>query len=152
MQVLAAIPDPEIPVVSIIEMGMLRDVLISEAGYEVIITPTYSGCPAMNLIDQLVRLTLEANGIKPVRVKMVYDPAWTTDWMTDVAKEKLRQYGIAPPLHTSCNQEPFEKNAITCPRCDSSDTELVSRFGSTACKSLYKCRNCMEPFEYFKCH
>ena len=149
---LSVIPDPEIPVVNIHEMGMLRDVVIGEKGCEVILTPTYTGCPAMGIIEQDIKMTLEANGISPVLVKLVYDPAWTTDWMSDVAKEKLRIYGIAPPLHSSCNQDVFKNNLINCPRCESDDTVLMSRFGSTACKALYQCNNCKEPFEYFKCH
>ncbi len=149
---LSVIPDPEIPVVSIEEMGMLRDVIITDKGYEVILTPTYTGCPAMGIIEQDIKMTLNANGVSPVTVKLVYDPAWTTDWMNDKAKEKLRVYGIAPPLHSSCIQDVFSHNIIKCPRCGSSDTVMLSRFGATACKSLYKCNECKEPFEYFKCH
>ena len=152
MDLLSAIPDPEIPVVSIREMGMLREVFVTDQGYEIIITPTYTGCPAMGLIEADVKMTLEIAGVKPVKVSLVYDPAWTTDWMSDVAKEKLRKYGIAPPLHSSCNQDVFAHNIIQCPRCHSGDTVMLSRFGSTACKSLYKCNDCKEPFEYFKCH
>ena len=149
---LSVIPDPEIPVVSIYEMGMLRDVLINDKGYEIILTPTYSGCPAIGIIEHDIKMTLDANGVFPVTVTLVYDPAWTTDWMSDVAKQKLKAYGIAPPLHSSCNQEVFTNNIIECPHCHSTDTLLLSRFGSTACKSLYSCKNCKEPFEYFKCH
>jgi len=150
--ILSVIPDPEIPVVSIEEMGMLRDVLITDKGYEVILTPTYTGCPAMGIIEQDIKMTLNANGVSPVTVKLIYDPAWTTDWMSDKAKEKLRSYGIAPPLHSSCNQDVFAHNIIKCPHCGSSNTVMLSRFGATACKSLYKCNDCKEPFEYFKCH
>ncbi len=152
LRILSVIPDPEIPVVNISEMGMLRDVLITDKGYEVIITPTYSGCPAMGMIEMDIKATLEASGVSPVVVKMVQDPAWTTDWMSDEAKEKLSKYGIAPPLHSSCSADEFSRNVIQCPRCESRDTVLLSRFGSTACKSMYKCNNCKEPFEYFKCH
>ncbi len=152
LRILSVIPDPEIPVVNISEMGMLRDVLISDQGYEIIITPTYSGCPAMGLIEHDIRMTLEASGVFPVTVKLVQDPAWTTDWMSDEAKDKLTKYGIAPPLHSSCSNDVFGQNVIACPRCKSTSTILLSRFGSTACKSLYKCNNCKEPFEYFKCH
>lgn len=151
-RILSVIPDPEIPVVSIYEMGMLRDVLTSDKGYEIILTPTYTGCPAMGIIEQDIKMTLKENGVFPVSVKLVYDPAWTTDWMSDEAKEKLRVYGIAPPLHSSCNQDVFTNNIIKCPRCGSENTALLSRFGSTACKSLYRCNSCKEPFEYFKCH
>jgi len=152
LKLLSVIADPEIPVVSIQEMGMLRDVVVSDEVVEIIITPTYSGCPAMGIIEQDIRMTLEQNGVKPARVTLVYDPAWTTDWMSNAAKEKLRQYGIAPPLHSTCSQEVFGHNMIECPRCQSYNTVLLSRFGSTACKSLYKCNDCKEPFEYFKCH
>jgi len=152
LRILSAIPDPEIPVVNITEMGMLRDVVIGDSGYEIIITPTYSGCPAMSLIEQDIKMTLEASGVRPVTVRLVQEPAWTTDWMSEEAKEKLRKYGIAPPLHSSCSQDVFAHNVITCPRCHSTDTIMLSRFGSTACKSLYKCNECKEPFEYFKCH
>jgi ring-1,2-phenylacetyl-CoA epoxidase subunit PaaD len=152
MNMLSVIPDPEIPVVSIQEMGMLRDVICGEDGYEVILTPTYTGCPAMGIIEQDIKMTLHHNGVSPVTVKLVYDPAWTTDWMTDVAKDKLKKYGIAPPLHSSCALDTFAHNIIECPQCLSGDTVMISRFGSTACKSLYQCNNCKEPFEYFKCH
>ena len=149
---LSVIHDPEIPVVTIFEMGMLRDVKITNKGYEVIITPTYSGCPAMGIIAQDIKMTLEAKGVRPVTVTLVYDPAWTTDWMSSTAKAKLKEYGIAPPLHSSCSNEVFTNNIIECPHCQSDDTVLMSRFGSTACKALYQCNSCKEPFEYFKCH
>ena len=152
LEILSVIPDPEIPVVSIREMGMLRDVLITDDGFEVILTPTYTGCPAMGIIEQDIKMTLDSKHVFPVKVKLVFDPAWTTDWMSSVAKRKLREYGIAPPVHSSCNLGVFEHNIIQCPQCSSSDTVLLSRFGSTACKSLYKCNSCKEPFEYFKCH
>jgi len=152
LEILSVIPDPEIPVVSIREMGMLRDVLITDDGYEVILTPTYTGCPAMGIIEQDIKMTLDSKHVFPVKVKLVFDPAWTTDWISSVAKRKLREYGIAPPVHSSCNLGAFEHNIIQCPQCNSSDTVLLSRFGSTACKSLYKCNSCKEPFEYFKCH
>ncbi len=150
--VLASIPDPEIPVLSIREMGMLRDVQITDQGYEIIITPTYTGCPAMGMIEDDVRARLKERNVFPVIVKMVHDPAWTTEWMSDEAKEKLRQYGIAPPMKLSCGNENFAQNSILCPRCGSDNTVMLSRFGSTACKALYKCADCKEPFEYFKCH
>ena len=133
-------------------MGMLRDVHITPEGYEVILTPTYTGCPAMGIISHDIKMTLEVNGISSVSVKMVYDPAWTTDWMSAKAKDKLKEYGIAPPLHSSCNQDVFKNNIIECPRCHSANTVMISRFGATACKSLYQCLDCKEPFEYFKCH
>lgn len=150
--ILSAIADPEIPVVTIEEMGMLRDVVVNDDGYEIVLTPTYTGCPAMGIIEQDIKMMLDAHNITPSIVKLVYEPAWTTDWMSDAAKEKLKQYGIAPPLHSSCSQDTFEHNIIECPFCRSKDTVIISRFGSTACKSLYQCTDCKEPFEYFKCH
>lgn len=148
---LGEIADPEIPVVSIQEIGMLRDVLITEHGYEIILTPTYTGCPAMGIIEDDIERLLAEKGIGPVSVKLVYAPAWTTDWMSEAAKEKMRKYGIAPPVHSSCSHL-FSTSTIKCPKCGSDHTELISRFGSTACKALYKCNSCKEPFEYFKCH
>lgn len=149
---LATIPDPEIPVINIQEIGMLREVNVTPTGYEIIITPTYSGCPAMGIIEQEIKALLAQHGVPAATVKLVYDPAWTTDWMTSVAKEKLRKYGIAPPLHSSCSHSAFGNNIIECPRCKSDDTVLLSRFGATACKAMYQCNSCKEPFEYFKCH
>jgi ring-1,2-phenylacetyl-CoA epoxidase subunit PaaD len=149
---LSVIADPEIPVVTIQEMGMLQDVIISDNGYEVILTPTYTGCPAMSIIEADIKALLLEKGIAPVKVTMVYSPAWTTDWMNDTAKEKMRQYGIAPPMHSSCGSMFLAEQHVHCPHCDSADTNLISRFGATACKALYKCNTCKEPFEYFKCH
>lgn len=149
---LSAIADPEIPVVTIQEIGMLRDVEIAEDGYKVILTPTYTGCPAMSIIEADIKALLDEKGISPVTVKMVYTPAWTTDWMTDAAKEKMRQYGIAPPSHSSCASDNLAQQEVHCPRCDSVNTELISQFGATACKAMYKCNDCKEPFEHFKCH
>ncbi len=152
IDLLAGIPDPEIPVVSIQEMGMLRDVVITEEGYDIIITPTYTGCPAMGRIEQDILGMMEQHDIAPAKVTLTLDPAWSTDWMSDEAREKLRKYGIAPPLHSSCNKARFGDNVIHCPICNSEHTSMVSRFGSTACKSLYRCNSCLESFEYFKCH
>lgn len=152
MAILDAIHDPEIPVVTIRAMGMLRDVRLGEDGCTVIITPTYSGCPAMGIIEADIKATLAAHSISPVTVELVYAPSWTTDWMTDEAKRKMKNYGIAPPVHSSCQVDTFGHNEIACPLCGSVDTFLVSRFGATACKALYKCSDCKEPFEYFKCH
>lgn len=152
MGILSQIVDPEIPVVTIEEMGMLRDVNMTEAGCEVIITPTYSGCPAMGIIEADIKASLESHGIENVSVKTVYSPAWTTDWMSNLAKEKMKNYGIAPPLHSSCSLDILSLNEVECPRCHSKDSTMISKFGSTACKSLFKCNSCKEPFEYFKCH
>lgn len=151
LDMLSVIADPEIPVVSIREIGMLRDVHMTGDGCEVIITPTYTGCPAMGIIEADIKALLDKKGI-PSTVKLVYAPAWTTDWITDEAKEKMRKYGIAPPEHSSCGNIRVAEQHIACPQCGSKDTEVISRFGATACKALYKCNSCKEPFEYFKCH
>ncbi|MCB0700234.1 MAG: phenylacetate-CoA oxygenase subunit PaaJ [Chitinophagales bacterium] len=150
-ELLSQIVDPEIPAVTIEEIGMLQDVNITETGCEVIITPTYTGCPAMGIIEADIKALLDEHGIE-AKVKLVYDPAWTTDMITDVAKEKMRKYGIAPPVNSSCGNITVAEREIECPQCGSQNTEVVSRFGSTACKALYKCNDCKEPFEYFKCH
>lgn len=149
---LSAIADPEIPVVSIEEMGMLRDVVIADNSYEILLTPTYTGCPAMGIIEADIKALLDEKGLLNVSVKMIYDPSWTTDWMSEAAKEKMKKYGIAPPVHSSCgNLAAAEKN-IPCPQCNSIKTAMLSRFGATACKAFYKCEDCKETFEYFKCH
>jgi ring-1,2-phenylacetyl-CoA epoxidase subunit PaaD len=153
LDLLSEIKDPEIPVMSIHEMGMLRDVVLSEKGCEVFISPTYTACPAMGIIEHDIRELLISKGISEPKITMVYSPAWTTDWMTAQAREKLRAYGIAPPAHSSCsNWLAPELVDVECPRCRSKNTTLVSRFGSTACKALYTCKDCLEPFDYFKCH
>lgn len=149
-ELLSQIADPEIPVVTIQEIGMLQDVRMTDTGCEVIITPTYTGCPAMGIIEADIKALLDKHGINAI-VKLVYQPAWTTDNITDAAKEKMKKYGIAPPVHSGCNVAHAEAH-IACPQCGSSHTEQISRFGSTACKALYKCNDCKEPFEYFKCH
>jgi ring-1,2-phenylacetyl-CoA epoxidase subunit PaaD len=148
--------DPEIPVVSLRDLGILRDVRQGPDGLEVVITPTYSGCPAMSQIEDDVRSTLEKRGI-PARVVTQLAPAWTTDWMTESGKEKLRAYGIAPPHATPAGSsvvrfiaKPAPAAAVPCPHCGSANTVETSHFGSTACKALYKCRDCQEPFDYFK--
>lgn len=150
LQLLSQIADPEIPVVTIQEIGMLQDVQMTDTGCEVIITPTYTGCPAMGIIEADIKALLDKHGINSA-IKLVYQPAWTTDNITDTAKEKMKKYGIAPPVHSGCNVANAEAH-IACPQCGSSHTEQISRFGSTACKALYKCNDCKEPFEYFKCH
>ncbi|PUE61731.1 phenylacetate-CoA oxygenase subunit PaaJ [Limnohabitans sp. 2KL-17] len=157
---LESLTDPEIPVVTLRELGILRDVRESATGLEVVITPTYSGCPAMGQIEDDVSALLQANGLQG-RVVTQLAPAWTTDWMTEVAKEKLRAYGIAPP-HACANEKTGSANVVqfaarsarpevvNCPQCGSSNTTETSHFGSTACKALYRCLACMEPFDYFK--
>lgn len=158
---LETLTDPEIPVVSLRELGILRDVRQGADGLEVVITPTYSGCPAMGQIEDDVRATLQAAGLQG-RVITQLAPAWTTDWMSDAARDKLRVYGIAPPQHRCASQAPagesplrFVRQAarpevVPCPHCGSSHTVESSHFGSTACKALYKCLDCQEPFDYFK--
>lgn len=147
--------DPELPVVSIIDLGILREVRYSGDQLEIIITPTYSGCPAMDIIAFEIKTLLLQNGIENFKVTTTLSPAWTTDWMKPSAKEKLKAYGIAPPTSTQsvCHLELFQQDeAIQCPGCNSYNTKMISRFGSTACKAMYKCNDCAEPFDYFKCH
>ena len=150
---LSEIPDPEIPVISIVELGVIRKVIPNNKHVEVVITPTYSGCPAMKQMEDDVIKKLKENGFESVKVSMVYSPAWTTDWLSDDAKLKLQKYGIAPPEESTTDKS-FLSNkpkTVTCPRCKSKHTSMVSQFGSTACKALYQCKDCMEPFDYFKC-
>ena len=153
IQLLSEIPDPEIPVININELGILRDIEITDDACVVTITPTYSGCPAMRMIEDQVVSALKLHGVKNVQVKMVYSPAWTTDWISEEAKEKLRVYGIAPPEKTSVDKDVLlgKKKHPACPQCRSTNTEMISQFGSTACKALYRCNHCKEPFDYFKC-
>ena len=150
---LETLTDPEIPVVSLREMGILRDVRgDASQGYEVVITPTYSGCPAMEQIHDDVLATMQQLGHNASVVTQLA-PAWTTDWMTEEAREKLRMEGIAPPLYSSADKRSIMgvSREILCPRCRSKETKMISQFGSTACKSLYVCEFCKEPFDYFKC-
>lgn len=149
------VTDPEVPVLTIMDLGIVRDVIISEHPLQVriIITPTYSGCPAMDVISIAIRMSLAGRGVTNVLVEQQISPAWTTDWMTEDGKRKLKEYGIAPPNRKAFSPLGlFEEEDVTCPRCSSVHTELVSRFGPTSCKALYKCLDCKEPFEYFKCH
>ena len=152
-KVISEIPDPEIPVISIKELGVLRNIFYQEDSLKVVITPTYSGCPAMDRFQKDIIEKLELLGVKNYEIKMQFDPAWTTDWITDLAKEKLRNYGIAPPAHKTKDKNILLGNnqRIECPRCKKKETELVSQFSSTACKAMYRCTSCLEPFEYFKC-
>ena len=147
----AAVVDPEIPVLSIADLGVLRDVQIVNGTAEATITPTYSGCPAMNLIALNVELALEEIGFVMPRIKTVLSPAWTTDWMTEQDKKTLAAYGIAPPEGKASRRALFGEEHVTCPQCHSRDTQRISEFGSTACKALWRCRACAEPFDYFKC-
>ena len=152
---LREVTDPEIPVLNIVEMGIARKVEVGENGDVLVkITPTYSGCPAMNAIEKLVNEKLEERGVQDFTVKLDFAETWTTDWMTEEAKSKLKDYGIAPPEKSE--EDDFlnslsSTKIVPCPFCDSFETKLVSQFGSTACKSQYYCNNCDQPFEHFKC-
>ena len=151
LEAVRAIPDPEIPVITIEGLGILRECRLDEAAglVHVVITPTYSGCPAMRAIEDQIARVCRAHGLRAV-VTSQLSPAWTTDWISAEAKEKLRQYGIAPPVK-SASDDPFaEPPAVPCPRCGSEHTTLRSQFGATGCKALYVCEDCREPFEYFK--
>jgi len=153
LALLETIPDPEIPVISIVELGVVREVQLHNDAVEVTITPTYSGCPAMKQMEDDVRTTLSQAGFDNVKISMVYNPPWTTDWMSAEAKEKLRKYGIAPPAESSADKASITGKArhVPCPRCHSPHTTMVSQFGSTACKALFKCEDCLEAFDFFKC-
>ncbi|MDA9531007.1 1,2-phenylacetyl-CoA epoxidase subunit PaaD [Bradyrhizobium sp. CCBAU 25338] len=148
----ASVVDPEIPVLTIADLGVLRDVIVDGDHVEVAITPTYSGCPAMNMIALEVEIALERAGFHHPKVRTVLSPAWTTDWMSEEGRRKLRAYGIAPPQASSSRRTLFGEQAIACPQCGSDRTELLSEFGSTSCKALWRCKACREPFDYFKCH
>lgn len=149
---LSNIPDPEIPVISILELGVVRAVKWDGQLLKVTITPTYTGCPAITLFVAEIRAVMHMHGIDNLQIDTVYQPAWTTDWLSEEAKAKLKKYGIAPPVKNADSPEDLlgEPPVVPCPRCDSQNTVLKSQFGSTACKSLYLCGDCKEPFEYFK--
>jgi ring-1,2-phenylacetyl-CoA epoxidase subunit PaaD len=153
---LKEIPDPEVPAINIVELGVVRDVIIHDDSLEIVITPTYSGCPAMKMVEEDIQATLKEKGFGNVKIKTIFSPPWTTDWMSDDTKAKLKSYGIAPPDKLSSEQLfPFlteKKKTIACPFCNSENTVLKSQFGSTACKALYYCNDCQQPFEQFKCH
>ena len=147
---LEQISDPEIPVLSIVDLGVVRNVTLLEGNCVITITPTYSGCPAMNVIqDDILKLLTPSIHTK---VEMTLSPAWTTDWMSENGRNKLREYGIAPPEHEVDKSVLFAKpTVVPCPKCTSSHTKMISQFGSTACKAHYQCLDCLEPFDYFKC-
>ena len=163
---LGAVPDPEIPVISIVDLGIVRDVRVADDGAcDVTITPTYSGCPAMQVIADAITEALHAHGVADVRLHNQISPAWTTDWMSDAGKAALKGYGIAPPAQQVIDISGLRAGAaaaisrraqptltVACPHCGSAHTEITSQFGSTPCKALYKCLDCREPFDYFKCH
>jgi len=148
-----AVTDPEIPVLTIADLGVLRDVNVSCDGrVTASITPTYCGCPAMRVIEFEIVAALERAGIHGARIETVLNPAWTTDWLSVAGREKLKAFGIAPPeMPSNSRRALFGEDSVTCPRCGSDRTERVSEFGSTACKAFYRCLNCTEPFDYFKC-
>lgn len=152
-RLLADVPDPEIPILSVIELGVVRYVRDEqERGIAVGVSPTYTGCPATEVIQASIKELLQQAGFEKVRIDSVLAPPWTSDWLSDSAREKLREYGIAPPAETvSSPRRLFGDPTIHCPRCASARTERVSEFASTPCKALYKCTSCLEPFEYFKC-
>jgi ring-1,2-phenylacetyl-CoA epoxidase subunit PaaD len=147
-KVLERVTDPEVPVLSILDLGIVRQVTIKEGKPIITITSTYTGCPAMDMISANIRMELAAAGYPDVQIEQSIRPAWTTEWMSDSGKQKLKEYGIAPPD----KRFSIPEDGVTCPRCASVNTRLVSEFGSTACKALYQCRDCQEPFDYFKCH
>jgi ring-1,2-phenylacetyl-CoA epoxidase subunit PaaD len=151
-QVLQQVPDPEIPVISVTELGIVREVRARPETLTVVVTPTYSGCPATEMIEQNIRAALEQAGAQAVCIEVRLAPAWTTDWIAAEAAEKLRAYGIVPPATATAGATRRLRFAprLPCPRCGSRDTERLSEFGSTACKAVYRCRTCREPFEYFK--
>lgn len=148
----ASVVDPEIPVLTIADLGVLRDVVLDGDHVEVEITPTYSGCPAMNMIALEIEVALERAGFHHPRVRTVLSPAWTTDWMSEQGRQKLKEYGIAPPQAGGGRRALFGEQQVACPQCGSVNTEVLSEFGSTSCKALWRCKACREPFDYFKCH
>ena len=149
--ILETVKDPEIPALNVVEMGIVREVDILTS--TIVITPTYSGCPAMKTIEEDIIAALQQNGLTSFQIQTSLSPAWTTDWMTDAARIKLEKEGIAPPQKGSADKNLLMGRIrdVKCPRCGSHDTTMISQFGSTACKSLYKCEDCKEPFDYFKC-
>jgi ring-1,2-phenylacetyl-CoA epoxidase subunit PaaD len=158
-QILENVVDPEVPVLSVVDLGIIRYVDVSErtggVHVKITITPTYSGCPAMDMIAANIRMELLLSGVHEVEIIHQLSPAWTTDWMTETGKAKLKEYGIAPPvakLSACAGMEADEQQGIECPRCGSHRTNVISHFGSTACKALHQCSDCKEPFDYFKCH
>jgi ring-1,2-phenylacetyl-CoA epoxidase subunit PaaD len=153
--ILETVTDPEIPVLTITDLGILRDIKINGDEIEVTITPTYTGCPAMDMISMNIKLALLEHGYNNIKITSVLSPSWTTEWMSENGKQKLKEYGIAPPnpKQQVCDQNLFaEAEAVQCPHCNSFHTHRISEFGSTACKALYQCDDCKEPFDYFKCH
>jgi ring-1,2-phenylacetyl-CoA epoxidase subunit PaaD len=153
-KILEEVKDPEVPVLSILDLGIVRSISIEDSKLDIVITPTYSGCPAMDVISMDIRLKLIEKGYRDVNIRQSLSPAWTTDWMTEEGKRKLKEFGIAPPnpKQQFCSSDMFKEEAVACPRCNSHHTQLISQFGSTACKAMYRCLDCKEAFDYFKCH
>ena len=161
-EVLHTVLDPEVPAVSVCDLGIVRDVIVGEAGLEIVLTPTYSGCPATEVIESDVLAAIDAAGLGPALVILRRAPAWTTDWISASGREKLRDYGIAPPIDGTAADGVLMKRidrlsgrsnlTIACPRCGSTNTEKISQFGSTPCKASWRCEDCLEPFDYFKIH
>jgi ring-1,2-phenylacetyl-CoA epoxidase subunit PaaD len=153
-EVLRKVPDPEIPVISVTELGIVREVFADADGVAVVVTPTYSGCPATEVIRASIEEALRAAGATSVHISTRLDPPWTTEWIAPEARRRLREYGIAPPHALPLDEQPIRfaprRLPVECPRCRSDDTERLSQFGATACKAIYRCRTCREPFEYFK--
>jgi ring-1,2-phenylacetyl-CoA epoxidase subunit PaaD len=147
-ELLETVPDPEIPVLSILDLGIVRKIEIENNNYTIYVTPTYSGCPAVDAINMDIKLKLLENNIRNFTLKQQLAPAWTTDWISEVGKQKMLAYGIAPPKKNNNGEDVLP----ACPQCNSANTKLLSQFGSTACKALYQCQSCKEPFDYFKCH
>lgn len=152
MDILRGVTDPEIPVLSIMDMGVVRDVSMNDKDLHIKITPTYSGCPAMDTIAADIKIALESAGYKAT-VELVLSPAWTTDWITENGRKRLEEYGIAPPLGEDLDKRALldGDRLVACPQCKSTQTKMVSQFGSTACKALFQCNDCHEAFDYFKC-
>lgn len=150
--IVSEVPDPEVPVLSIADLGVLRNISVENDKAIITITPTYSGCPAMDMISMGIRMALLEKDITNFEIKTVLSPAWTTDWMSEAGKQKLTAFGIAPPIGKSFNQQFLEDTIVPCPHCGSENTQLVSAFSSTACKAFYTCNDCKEPFDHFKCH
>lgn len=149
---LESVSDPEVPVLSVVDLGVVRNVEVSDKGTKITVTPTYSGCPAMQVIEEDIRRKLLEEGLSNLEVVTVLSPAWTTDWLSESGKRKLKEYGIAPPENEVDKSLLFSKPIVVpCPKCNSKETKMVSEFGSTACKAHYQCLSCKEPFDYFKC-
>jgi ring-1,2-phenylacetyl-CoA epoxidase subunit PaaD len=148
LSILEKVTDPEVPALSVIDLGIIRKIELENDNPVITVTTTYSGCPATDVINTDIRMTLLEHGYKNIQIKNQLSPAWTTDWMSEVGKRKLKEYGIAPPD----KKFSIPKDGVECPQCNSTNTKLISEFGSTACKALYQCKDCQEPFDYFKCH